>query len=229
MAAKPPRWMTLDPRVMRTKGGTSLVKQADLSIRAQGANPSTEIYELEATTSLARITALRVEALPDERLVGNGPGRSINGNIVLTDVRLSTAGRPVRFRFASADFSQAGFPVASAIDGDPQTGWAIHPEMGKAHAALFELDRPIDTPGSVPLTISLAFESPHAQHQFGKFRLSVTDAEDPSRDPRLPESVGLPSPFRPRSETANKRRKCTSITASTSPRPPNASTASLRD
>ena len=187
--ARPPRWVVLDPTVMRTKRGTSLVKQADRSIRAEGLNPPTEIYELEAVTSLPRITALRLVALPDERLVGNGPGRSINGNIVLTDVRLSTAGRPARFTSASADFSQVGFPIASAIDGDPQTGWAIHPEMGKAHAAVFELDQPIDTPGSIPLAISLAFESVHAQHQLGKFRLAITDAEHPSRDPRLPESV----------------------------------------
>jgi mono/diheme cytochrome c family protein len=187
--AQPPRWVVLDPTVMRTKGGTSLVKQADLSIRADGPNPPTEIYELAAVMSLPRVSALRVEALPDERLVGNGPGRSINGNIVLTDVRMSAAGHPAKFRAGSADFAQVGFPIASAFDGDPQTGWAIHPEMGKAHAAVFELEKPIDTSGSVPLAISLAFESVHAQHQLGKFRLSVTDAENPLTDPRLPESI----------------------------------------
>ena len=94
--------------------------------------------------------------MPDNQLTGNGPGRSINGNIVLTDVRLSADGRTAKFRAASADFSQAGFPVGSAIDGDPQTGWAIHPEMGKAHAAVFEFEKPIDTSRSVPLAISLA-------------------------------------------------------------------------
>jgi Protein of unknown function (DUF1553) len=187
--ARPLRWVVLDPKVMRTKGGTSLVKQADLSVRAEGLNPPTEVYELEAVMSLRRITALRLEALPDERSVGNGPGRSINGNIVLTDVRLSAAGHPEKFRAASADFAQVGFPIASAIDGDPQTGWAIHPEMGKAHAAVFELDRPSNTSESVPLIISLAFKSVHAQHQLGKFRLSVTDAENPLTEPRLPESV----------------------------------------
>ena len=187
--ARPPRWVVLDPKVMRTKGGTSLVKQADLSIRADGCESANGSLRARGLTSLRRITALRVEALPDERLTGNGPGRSINGNIVLTDVRLSTAGRPAKFRAASADFSQAGFPVASAIDGDPQTGWAIHPEMGKAHAAVFELEKPIDASRSVPLAISLAFESVHAQHQLGKFRLSVTDAENPLLDLRLPESV----------------------------------------
>jgi hypothetical protein len=129
-----------------------------------------------------------LEALPDQHLVGNGPGRSVNGNIVLTDVRLSAAGQPAKFKVAAADFSQAGFPVSAAIDGDLQTGWAIHPEMGKAHTAVFELDRPINTSGSAPITISLAFQSVHAQHQLGKFRLSGTDGENPS-DPPLPDSV----------------------------------------
>ena len=79
--------------------------------------------------------------------------------------------------------------------------------MGKAHAAVFELDGPIDTSGSVPLAISLAFESVHAQHQLGKFRLS-----DRRREPaqltgdcrtRLARALAIAAEKR----DANRRRK----------------------
>ena len=40
---------------------------------------------------------------------------------------------PLSFARATADFSQDGCAVASAIDGNPQTGWAIHPQVGKDH------------------------------------------------------------------------------------------------
>src|SRR5262249_34166508 len=103
--------------------------------------------------------------------------------------RLSVGGRPVRFKAASADYSQPGHPVAHAIDDDPRSGWAIHPEVGKPHAAVFELDAPLSGDDDSELTVTLAFQSPLGQHQLGRFRLAVTAAPDPRRLAGLPLNV----------------------------------------
>src|SRR5207248_5966393 len=128
----------------------------------------------------------RVEALDDPSLKGGGPGRSDNGNIVLTDVTIeaSTSDAPDEFEpsapaKASADFSQETFPVSLAIDGKPETGWAIDPQEGKPHAAVFSTKAPIPAGKGTALRVILAFESQFAAHQFGKFRISVTSSADP--------------------------------------------------
>ena len=51
--------------------------------------------------------------------------------------------KPVAIRRASADFDQAGWTVAHAIDGNPATAWGIYPQVGKPHEAVFELAEPV--------------------------------------------------------------------------------------
>jgi hypothetical protein len=197
--AKTIAWTVLDPREFKSKGGATLTKLEDKAILASGVNPATDTYTVVARTTLPTMTALRLEALPDARFIANGPGRSSNGNIVLTDVRVTAAGQPVKIKAASADFSQKDFPVAQAMGDKPRTGWAIYPEVGKVHTAVFEFERPLDKPG-VLLTIRLDFQSPFAQHQLGKFRLSVTDSPTPHHAAPLPANIaailGVPATMR---------------------------------
>ncbi|MEZ5305112.1 MAG: hypothetical protein R3F11_31385 [Verrucomicrobiales bacterium] len=85
--------------------------------------------------------------------------------------------RKIALRNAQADFSQQGYPVASAIDGqtpDRSNGWAIAPEMGKPHVAAFEFAQPIRADGGVVLTFKLNQQFNSQQHNLGRFRLSVT-------------------------------------------------------
>src|SRR5207253_1960210 len=93
----------------------------------------------------------------------------------------------LKWKTASADFSQKDYDIANAIDGDPRTGWAIHPEIGKAHQAVFEFAQPIKKAGA--LSIQLDFLSQFSQHQLGCFRLSVTDAAKPHDSQRLPADI----------------------------------------
>lgn len=185
-------WQPLVPRELSARGGTTLAVESDGAIVASGANPTSEVYTLAAPVELAQITALRLELLPDEKLSGKGPGRSGNGNVVLTSIRAHAqrAGGtvPWKFKAAAADFSQQDYPVAAAIDEDPRSGWAIDPEVGKPHAALFELAQPAAVPGGT-LIVSLHFESQFAHHQPGRFRLSVTDSAEPLRSRELPAEV----------------------------------------
>ncbi|MDB5172720.1 MAG: Protein of unknown function (DUF1553)/Protein of unknown function (DUF1549)/Planctomycete, partial [Phycisphaerales bacterium] len=195
-AETPAQWNPLDPAEMKSIGGATLTKKDDHSILATGTNAANDTYTLVASSDVQDLTAIRLEALPENKLAAHGPGRSNNGNIVLTDVRLSagpgtdpSTQKQLKFKAASADFSQDTFPVSNAIDSDPKTGWAIFPEVGKPHAAVFELEEPLHHDGPVVLTITLAFDSQFGQHQLGHFRLSATSARNPHGADRVPAKV----------------------------------------
>src|SRR5262249_19081272 len=137
-------WTVLEPAKAVATRGPVLTKQADNSLLASGANPTPERYTVTANTSLTGITAVRLEVLPDPSLPVMGPGRAPNGNFVLSEfsVRAAPKGEPAKaaavlLHKAVADFSQEGWPVAAAIDGNTGTGWAIAPQFGKPHVALF--------------------------------------------------------------------------------------------
>src|SRR5262249_36533255 len=146
LANKPIAWTVLDPHIHRTHSGATLKKLADKSLLAGGANPATDTYVIFANTDAASLTAIKVEALPDDSLPAKGPGRSENGNFVLTGVKLERSSSlsnrvfDLKLTSASADFSQKDFPVAGALTGKP--GWAIHPQVGKPHYAIFQLEKP---------------------------------------------------------------------------------------
>ena len=83
-------WTTLLPDVMISAAGATLARLTDGSILAGGPNPVVDTYSVEAITSLAGMTGLRLEALPDPSLPFGGPGRSGDGNFHLAEIRLST-------------------------------------------------------------------------------------------------------------------------------------------
>ena len=184
-------WATLTPTQSKAKSGTKLTASGDGVIVADGPNPPTETYIITAQTDLAGLSAVRVELIADSRWPNNGPGRSVNGNVVLTDVKVSVGGKPLEWAKASADFSQETFPVAKAIDRDPVSGWAISPEFGKPHAAVFSFKSPVKSQGDGKITVELAFNSPFPSHQPGKFRLSTTKANDPHGSLGVPSAIGL--------------------------------------
>ncbi|HEV3021758.1 MAG TPA: DUF1549 and DUF1553 domain-containing protein, partial [Pirellulales bacterium] len=191
LQAGPIEWSTLATTELRSAGGATLAMLDDGSILASGVNPANETYTVVALSELKRITAVRLETLPDESFSAQGPGRSVNGNFVLTDVRLAASGPAgqVKLKAATADFSQQDFPVSNTIDGQPQSGWAIHPEVGKPHTAVFELSEPLAGDGPRQLTIVLDCQSPFGKHQPGRYRLSATDSPDPHGANALPAAV----------------------------------------
>ena len=190
------KWTVLKPSSMKSAGGATLAEQDDQSIIVSGSNPKSDSYTIVAPTDLSSVTAIRLEALPKDDLNGKGPGRSDNGNIVLTGLRLKVApaddnAKPttVKFRAATADFSQDNFPVSDAIAPKHKAGWAIYPEVGKPHSAMFQLERSMASESGMVLTITLDFRSQFAGHQLGHFRLSATDASNPLGANPVPQDV----------------------------------------
>jgi hypothetical protein len=186
-------WSVLKPTEMNSEGGATLIEKEDHSILAGGNNPNSDTYRVRATTDLPRITAIRLEAMPDDSLPNGGPGRAENGNFMLREfivsaapLELSSKGVRVRIARAEASFSQptyGGWPIAAAIDGKPETAWGIDPMEGRRHEAVFELERPFDESQGADLEIRL--EHFDRGHNIGRFRLSVTSAPTPIHVPSL--------------------------------------------
>ncbi|HLX62582.1 MAG TPA: PPC domain-containing protein [Planctomycetota bacterium] len=188
-------WTTLEPIEFKSKSGATLKKLDDGSILASGKNDATDLYTFTARTSLAGITAIRLEALTDSSLADGGPGRAPNGNFVLKVFSLALAGEdgknpaPVKFVKASQDFAQASFSAMQAIDGS-KIGWAVSPEFGKSHSALFEPEKPFCDSKVKTLSFTLDCTSQYPQHTLGRVRLSATTVPKPALDGApLPDSI----------------------------------------
>ena len=138
-------------------------------------------------TPLGGITAFKLEALPDDSLINKGPGRSDNGNFVLTEVSLQDGGAPVVLRGVSVDFAQGGFSAAGPFDGNQKTGWAIMPEFGKAHTLVFATDKPLPSGGERALGFRFSFQFGR-EHTLGRFRLSAT-TDSPALLRPVPDAI----------------------------------------
>ncbi|MFL5242961.1 MAG: PSD1 and planctomycete cytochrome C domain-containing protein [Gemmataceae bacterium] len=191
-------WTVLEPTSSQSAGGATLTKQPDKSILAGGKSLDTDTYTIGLSTDLKAITAIRLEALPDKSLPGNGPGRADNGNFVLGEFRVLAAlkGTPdktqkIELQNATSDYAQTGqgeFPAKDALDGNPKTGWAIAPQMGQPHVAVFETKQDLGFDDGTLLTVTLEHNY-GGKHILGKFRLSVTTAPRPVHATALPDNI----------------------------------------
>lgn len=174
-------WQTLTT-IKATSNLPLLTPRSDGSIFVSGDTTKYDILDVTLETSLPRITALRLEALPDERLPADGPGltyyEGTPGDFFLSEFILSVQQQAVPFAQATESFwkNRFGANVASAaqaIDGDPQTGWSVDGRQGERHVAVFRLAEPISAKS---LQLKLTFGR-HFASTLGRFRLSATSEE----------------------------------------------------
>ncbi|MEZ6077468.1 MAG: hypothetical protein R3C56_17900 [Pirellulaceae bacterium] len=109
---------------MQSAAGATLTRLADDSILASGPSPANDTYTLTFDSWPADITALRIDAIPDESLPHSGPGRAGNGNFVLTELELGVLRgdqiSPIALQNASATFEQK----MGAAGGHPDKKWS---------------------------------------------------------------------------------------------------------
>ena len=186
LGSQPP-WTPLQAESASAASGTTLQQHDDgvVSVTELPA-PETDVFTLEFKTTLARITALRLEVLPDAALPSSGPGRHPNGNFVVNELEVLVDGKPIKLHGAVADYSQEAWAVADAVDGNPTTGWASLGYLGKPNQAVFRTSIARDA-GNQEITFSVRLTQKHgSSHTLGRFRLSVTDAADPTLTKKTP-------------------------------------------
>ena len=188
-------WTVLDPETFASSGGALPAKQPDNSVLYGGTTPEVDTYTIAAPTDLRGVTAFRLEVLSDDTLPHLGPGRQGNGNLHLSEIQMqaapktdAAAGKPVVLQNATADFDQDGWTSAMAIDGNPRTAWGIYPQVGRSHAAVFELKEPVGFDGGAVLTFTLQ-QLHGGGHLIGRPRISVTTAALPIQALPQPENI----------------------------------------
>jgi hypothetical protein len=194
------KWSVLNYESFISTDGSTLKRDGE-TISSSGTKPDKDTYIITASTSLTKITALRLDALSHDSLPQKGPGRQDNGNLTLSEIEAQLfeagAAQPVKLKFsrATADFDQQGWTSAMAIDGNAANGWGIHPAVGASHHAVFELAQPLMLKAGAKLTISLKQLSGNS-HLIGLFKLSATD-EPAARATAMPalaqEALTLPA------------------------------------
>ncbi|HEY8746354.1 MAG TPA: PSD1 and planctomycete cytochrome C domain-containing protein, partial [Tepidisphaeraceae bacterium] len=180
-------WSILEPTSAKSAGGATLQVQSDGSVLGSKF-VAKDTYTLTGATHLHGIKGFRLEVLPDASLPGNGPGAAPNGNFVLTNFSIDADGAPVKLVRAAADYSQSTHEVESLL-GKDKKGWAILPEVGKPHVAIFEPALPIAAGGECTLHFRLEFQSQFRDHAIGRLRLSVTTDLNPAGELAIPAKI----------------------------------------
>ncbi|HSD29677.1 MAG TPA: DUF1553 domain-containing protein, partial [Vicinamibacteria bacterium] len=193
IAGPVPAFVTLTPVRFAARSGATLELLPDDSLRASGKSADEDTYTVTVRTP-PRVTAFRLEALPDPALPQSGPGRSSSGAFVVTALSVASSERALPLARAVADLNERGRPAAHLLDAQDTTGWGAvaEAEAGRAHFAIVAPERPFaGGQANRTLTFTLDFRaaSSHPQASLGRFRLSATAAHRPFAGLPVPEEV----------------------------------------
>lgn len=185
-------WKPVEIVETTSAAGATFRKLDDGSLLVGGPR-NKDLYTIKFKTSLANITGLRLEALPDDSLPNKGPGRADDGNFVVNSIRATIApasdaaqAKPVEFTESTGNFSQENYPVSSLVSAQQQSGWAIAPRMGQPSFAFIGVKGAVGDPAGSVWTLSIDQQFGTNQHSLGKFRLSVTTSQGTIRYQELP-------------------------------------------
>jgi mono/diheme cytochrome c family protein len=183
-------WRPLDPESFLSSDGATLTKLSDGSVLSGGIRPERDTITIIAPITLPKVTAVKLEVLTDDSLPHRGPGRQDNGNLHLSEFEVFVDGSdlPLALVNPRADFDQQDWGIARAIDKVEPTAWGIYPQVGRTHAAVFELREPLVSTTATKLKIVLK-QRHGGGHLIGRARLMISDAAPPVRLDVLPEPI----------------------------------------
>ncbi|MHA3775680.1 PSD1 and planctomycete cytochrome C domain-containing protein [Verrucomicrobiota bacterium sgz303538] len=188
------KWSVLTPENVHSFNGATMAILRDNSVLATGQNPATDVIEVIARTDRTGITALRLAALTDQTLYGDGPGRASNGNFVLTEIEVEATSiadksktQRIRLNSADADYSQENYDITKAIDGNPRTGWAVDGNVKhEQRIAWFAAAEPFGYEGGTELRVRMHFESMSNAHVIGRARFAITSDPAAAKIGKMP-------------------------------------------
>ncbi|MFM7184096.1 MAG: PSD1 and planctomycete cytochrome C domain-containing protein [Planctomycetota bacterium] len=194
-------WQPLEPVEIRSTGGAVFRRLEDGSWIAEGADPPSDTYEIEAPLPEGTFGALRIEVIPDGSFAGRGGfSRSGNGNIMVTRVEAEIEkpdGGVERIDLirAAADYAQEGFGAEQALTGkNGKKGWSIgghkkDPELRVPRRLAVMGKRRLDVDENSRVVLRIRQEA--GDHRsIGRFRVAYSSA-----DPALVtvDGLGLPA------------------------------------
>ncbi len=146
---------------------------------ATGPNPNNETYTVTFKPGAGTWREMGLEVVMDESLPGLRVARG-GDKLVINEIEVRAGSQPVRFVTGIANLNgQANeYLPSGAIDGDPNTAWAIsgYNEVAKAFLAL-KFAAPLATTAETVLTVRLRQDSPVRRATMGRFRLHLSASE----------------------------------------------------
>lgn len=168
-----------------------LTIQSDDSIFASGDFTKSDTFLLKFRDLPAGLKAIRLEALPDDRLPNHGPGmvyyEGPEGDFRLVNFKVMIGTNVVSLKNATESFANGGDNAAKTIDADLQSGWSINGGQGRAQNAVFQFAGPLPATGELQVEITCAH---YYAATLGRFRISVTSEENARASGLLAEAQG---------------------------------------
>ena len=187
-------WEPLEPLEVRSTGGATFRRLDDGSWIAEGADPPSDTYEIEAALPEGTLGGLRIEVIPDPSFAGEGGfARGGNGNVVVTTVEAEIekpdgSVEKVELSRAAADYSQEGYDGAGVLPEknkkkrkDKPKGWAINghskePALRVPRRLAVMSSRRLDVDENSRVVFRIRQES-FDQHSIGRFRVAYSPAD----------------------------------------------------
>ncbi len=188
IAAEEAKWKAAKVVETKARSGATLTSQDDGSVVAKGKLENDDAYTVTIALSAGRHTVLRLEAIPTKLPDGQlGVGRKpADPNFVVSEFVVELVSgdvaSPVKLIAPRADFSQEGWPVAAAIDGELKTGWAVSPRQRERHVALFDFAEGLAVEADAKLRVTIT-QNYGDRLVLAQFRLSTSDANPASLTP----------------------------------------------
>ena len=182
----------------------------DGSVFSSGDATKRDEYELtfKLDADELPVHAIRLEAIPDDRLPNQGPGRSYyegrKGDFHVSEVEANLNGSPIEFSNSTHSHSDPKKDKdKSVFDGDGSSGWQPKQHKSQRLQLVINLQKPITEAGD--LTIKLLFER-HYVAGLGRFRLSVT-GNSSARANRFSEDIEVLLATKPSETFSNDERQ----------------------
>jgi len=189
-AARP--WTAVAPTSAVSQNHATLSVLTDQSVLASGDKPNQDVYVVELTSPLERVTGIRLEVLPHESLPAGGPGRAptfSDGDFMLGEFSAAVvypsqsdddkSAKTLTLKGATQSYAGDKTSAEQSIDGDLDTGWTIKGRAGQAHQAVFPLAEPLNRAAGARLRITMEQRYIH-QMTLGRFRLALTSVDAPA-------------------------------------------------
>ena len=160
----------------KSRAGATFETLDDGSLLVSGKQAKNERYTLRLAAASKTVHSLQIEVLPDATLPARGPGRSSGGNFVLSEVRVSVAGRARGLHSPKATHEQKGFAAAAAVDSKADTGWAVGGGTGKEQRLTLHLAEPVSAGEEIRLELDQNYAK-DSSHTLGRFRVLASFRE----------------------------------------------------
>lgn len=175
------RWSFLKPIELHSSRNDQFRVLSDQSILVSGPEPN-QGHQITFETDATDISALRLEALLDESLPNNGPGRGPDGMFDLQGLRVRVAPRSAPEKLVTAEFSQGAADYADVNWPFQLSRWRTWGGGGHAHVAYFQFAETLYHPDGFRIEVltERSVDSSLERGTLGRFRWSAARLEDPA-------------------------------------------------